>query len=777
MSKRLLLCGVTLLLCVSMIVGCVRVELPDSTASEGTQASESNPTQETLDDATLPDLESEAAVKIIPTPQVFRSSAEAKPITGFSEIICKVFEDETVTWGLQKLQEAAGGDGAETLTLQYGDGEFFKEKNAHEQGYILTRDASGVVITAQTSVGVMYGLMTLCQLCEEAPERFEIYDRPQIRFRGNMNTLWAESGVWSYDFGDGLENARSRIKEAIDQCAMVKLNLMYADAFGFNTERFPGYDALMTELTEYARVRGVRIMVGGYGMGYGMSAHNDSYMGKVFYNRASYPDGEIYKCIGTNDQARKHGTCLSNDTLTDEKIAEIRNYLLATGVNTLYLHNMDDDVLTGKLWRNRCDHCRERWPNNDLDAADGAAGAFAAFYDRIFDALLPEFPDLIICPVSPGYAYADSSNNSEFGKSCAFWSGVYAFMKNKESCIPMFREQLYQQHFYQNAEPTIRFEDLYETLPSYSVVYFSSGDGFYSDKIYTPSAAYAPFMKDADLVVCANGTSLQKPTMVANAEYLWNPTDSAFWNLELLGDFAEQFAHYNAFREGKIRPEEIYGEDGLLDASCELIFGKAHGKRIADIYRLQGKNGEIPVFTACNVELWTNYTKVNYPMLWDTPVGVEQQRAYRERFSETAAVTTAAADILAEVLLADDLTASQRAYLQFMYDSATLCAELCNQLSRYMDLYMEADRFFADGTPYGNDLCDRAKALQRDALATLETIKESDLEAFDPLGGMLLRREEMFEFVAYCAGQIVKSIDTGSRVPEDRKPPNIRDWW
>ena len=253
MKRQKFLCTVILLLCVSMLAGCVPVTAP----SEPTETLNTTPTDPTNSDPTQPVGVWNSEVKIIPTPQVYTCTENVKPITGFSEIVCKVTEDETVTWGLEKLQEIAG-NGAEKLTLQYGDDAFFEEKNAAEQGYILKRDASGVVITAKTSVGVLYGLMTLRQLCEQAPETFEIFDRPQIRFRGNMNTLWAESGVWSYDFGDGVENAKKRIKEAIDQHALTKMNLMYADAFGFNTERFPGYNALMTELTEYARVRGVR---------------------------------------------------------------------------------------------------------------------------------------------------------------------------------------------------------------------------------------------------------------------------------------------------------------------------------------------------------------------------------------------------------------------------------------------------------------------------------------------------------------------------------------
>ena len=719
-------------------------------------------------------------MKLIPTPQVFRQANCAKPIFGFAQILYHVAKDETVAWGIEKLQEVLTETGTETLTLQNGDHKFFEEKNAQEQGYILTRDANGVTLTAQTSVGILYGLMTLRQLCEEAPETFEIFDRPQIRFRGNMNTLWAETGVWSYDFGDGLEAACHRIEVAIDDAARSKLNMMYIDAAGYGTERFPGYDEAMRRLSAYGRVRGVRMMFCGYGMGYAPAHHNNSYYGTVHRNRYSYPDGEIYDCIGTYDppiteiKGRSFGTCLSNKALTDEKIKEIGAYLRATGTNMIYMHNMDADQIHEPLWDCRCEQCRKKYPNDSLYAEDGAAGAFAAFYDQMLDALLPEFPDLIICPVSPGYAYAVYSDDETFEKCRKFWSAIYRFCRNKKSLVPLFREL-----FYQHESEELRFELIHQTLPSFGCVYFSSGDGFYSDKIYTPSAAYTAVMRDADVMICANGNALQKPTQIANAEYLWNTDNSAFYNLELLGSYPEQMAHYNEFRECRIRPEGIYGADGLLETSCALLFGKTHAKRIADIFRLHGKNGETPVFTACNVELWTNYTKVNYPMLWDTPVGVDQQQMYRERFNECGMVTVAACEILEEILEADDLSADTRAYLAFLLKSAKMGAKLCNQLTRYMDLYSEAHCYlsFNKVTVLSGDLIARCEALMKDANRMIDELNKENAQPFDPKEGILLRRTEMFEFVAYCAGQIIKSLRTRKRVPDDRKPLRVRNWW
>jgi len=719
--------------------------------------------------------------KLIPTPQKFVYSEKLTTYTGFAKRLCDLPADEKLDCGFEMLNAQFGGEG-DVLKIVFSDDAFFTEQNAREQGYILKRASGETTIFAQTAQGAFYGMMTLLQLWGEAPEHFEIYDRPVIRFRGIKNTLWAETGVWSYDFGDGLPNALARIRETMDQMARAKLNMMYVDGFGWRTERFPGYDDALRSLAEYGKKRGILLKSGGYTMSYGSAGHNNSYQGRVFYNRRPYPDGELYDCIGTYDpsinpdpnalRGRTYGTCLTNDDLTDDKISELRDYMRSTGVRILLTHNMDADEIHEPLWKGRCACCREKFPNDDLYAADGAAGAFAAFYDRILDALLPEFPDMIVCPVSPGYAYAKSSSDETFEKCRKFWGAISRHVRNKDAFLPSFREL-----FYMHDEQVLRFDLLGQEVPRFCCAFFSSGDGFYSDKIYTASAAYAKLMANAEIIGAYNGMSLHKPTMIANAEYFWNPMNSAFYNVELMGSFEPQFDHYNKLREGFIRPEGIYGDGGLLETSCCLLFGDKHGKRIADFYRVTGKNGESPILTACNVELWTNYTKVNFPMLWDTPATAANQQLYRERFSECALATASARDILEEVLAADDLEAGVRAHLSFLHECAVMGAKLCSQLTRYMDLYMEADRWFEDGTPVNPDICERCEALIRDAKAQLAVMRADGKVAFDPLGGIMLRREELFEFVAYCAGQIVKSLKTDTRVPEDRKPLNIRSWW
>ena len=705
-------------------------------------------------------------IKILPTPKRFIQSENTASLS-ISEIITKIERDETVECGINAVlaKSIEGAENKPSLILEYSKDEFFKEKNAEEQGYILVGNRELIRLCAKSSIGFLYGLMTLSQLMEKAPSEFEIYDAPAIRFRGNMNTLWAESSVWSYDFGDGLEGAERRLYMAIDDMMRAKLNLMYADAFGFASGRFDGYDEFMMRISKYAKVRGVRLMVGGYGMGYGMSACYP-FMGKVFRNRYPYPDGELYDCIGTCErdnpdmpisrvQGRSYGTCLSNDGLTDDKIAEIKDYLLKTGVSVIYLHNMDADEIHEPLWLARCERCRAKYPSDDLYAKDGLAGAFADFYDRMLDSLLVDVPDLIICAISPGYAYHTSTKDKNFEKCRKFWSCVMKYMRNKKGLLPSFREL-----FVQKTEERYRFDMLDEVLDSYGCAFFSGGDGFYSDKCYTPSAAYVSAMKNSELIICANGSALQKPTQYANAEYLWNPTNSAFYNVELCYGYDKFTKQYDDLREGIIRPTGIYGTDGLLEASCNLLFGKSCGKRVADVFRLRGRNNEAPIFTVCNVEIFTNHNKYNLPFNWDTQISKDEQIKYRERFSESALVTESARDILFEIISSNEIDEPAREHLSFLAYSAKICANLTRLLTRYMDLYIEADKYFSENIAYNGDICERATAISDEADLLLAEFEREGLKPFDIYGGIFTRREEVFEFVSYSAKQIVKSIKT-----------------
>lgn len=722
-------------------------------------------------------------MKIIPTPEKYIHSDKTEPLLGFSETKIYFEIDQALEFALSEInRKFSVQNGGEKLVFSYSDDEFFKEKNAGEQGYILKRGNGEVLVLAQSTIGAMYGAMTLLQLFGSAPSEFLIYDRPKIRYRGNMNTLWAESGVWSYDFGDGKAAALKRLYNAFDFMARAKLNLVYADAFGFGLDRFSGYNDMMADISKYASARGIKIMAGGYGMGYGQSASHH-FSGKVFRNRYPYPDGELYDCIGTclrdeedtpieKLQGRSFGTCLSNTALTDDKIAEIREYLEKTGTRALYMHNVDADEIHEPLWLARCERCRARYPGDSLYEKDGAAGAFADFYDRILDALLPEFPDLVICPVSPGYAYHVWTSDYSFEKCVSFWSSVMRFMRHKEGVLPMFREL-----FIQKGDKRLRFDMINEKIPKYSCAFFSGGDGFYTDKIYTPSAPYVKAMKGCELIVCANGGALQKTTQYANAEYLWNPDGSAFYDLHLLDNYEDMTAHYDALRRGEIRPEGIYGDGGLLDTSCRLIYGEKYGSRIADAFRLRGEKAECPVFTPCSVEIYTHMNTYNLLISWDDALAPEKQRSMYERFSVCAKLTSEANEIFGEVLSNDNGELENREEIEFLHRLTEITARLCQIYADYMELYIQLDAHFREGSEIPADATARCEKIIENANEALQSFENDGYAPFDPFGGILVRREEVFEFVAYSANQMIKSISENERHPKERRPLKESNWW
>jgi len=54
-------------------------------------------------------------------------------------------------------------------------------------------------------------------------------------------------------------------------------------------------------------------------------------------------------------------------------------------------------------------------------------------------------------------------------------------------------------------------------------------------------------------------------------------------------------------------------------------------------------------------------------------------------------------------------------------------------------------------------------ALSSIAVTSLRQTEQDGRVPFDPLGGILRRRGELFAFVAYCAGQIVQSLQNSGR--------------
>lgn len=669
--------------------------------------------------------------------------------------------------------------------------EYFKDRFADREGYFINGDSKGkVIILAKSPRGGAYGLMTIRQLLDAPLGNFKIKDSPDFAGRSIKWLVWAETGAWSYDYGDGVEAIKKRMVSKLDTLLAYKINSVYADGYGFDTERFEGYADIMRTLSDEARRRGIKIGVGGYSMSYGMVGHLNSYQGKHFFNRKSYPDGEIYECIGTHDpritgdlvKARDRGTCLSNEALFDLKMEEITNFLKKTHVHSISLHNMDSDEIHEGLWLARCPACKKRWPNDSLFAKDGCAGAFAEFIDNIMSELrkvkdgdYDAEKDLSVRMSGPGYLYAKSTSDENFDEGIEFWGAVTDYLKDPRGFGVGFREQFF---YHEKDVPRVTKVKEKITNAISAVGNFQGCDGFYDDKLFTTTASMNYILKGYDNMGIYNGNSFQEPLAIFDAEYMWNSENSGFYNVAPRPkNYTEYFNLFLDLLKGKVKPQEIYGEGGFIDVICEKLYGKEAGKYLSRVYKASGKNGEPPILFASCVDIYTNYTKVVYPMRWDDEITEEQEQEFLERFTECAKASGEAYRALEAATSLEISDDGMREDLEFLKDCAYMGKNLTELLSEYMGIYIDLATAFRKGVAPTEDISTRLESLRRKEADFSYYVNGTGAKPLDRFEGPFIRRREMAEWLEYNTELMKKSIAEGKRIPTDRKALRTRDWW
>ena len=664
----------------------------------------------------------------------------------------------------------------------------FCEKFAKEQGYVLKYTEEGKIIVASYSAqGAAYAVMTLMQIIGKEVGSFTICDAPDFRYRGVEWLIWAETGCWAYDFGDGKDAIIERMLRKIDMLFKFKINYVHADGFGFDADRFPGYSEIMQTVSDAARKRGIKFAAGGYAMSYGCSGFRNSYQGKVFQNRRSYPDGEIYECIGTFNKddkevtARTHGTCMSNEALLEEKLKELTEFVKKTHITSIYFHNMDSCELFQDFWLARCEDCKKRWPNDSLYAKDGAAGAFAEYFDKIYKRLAAvkdgdydASKDLMMHVVSPGYQY-EWRLDEDFDNGVKFWSAFCDYLEEKENITICLREQ-----FFYHEKNIERAKFVAENFKGakIAVVNFNGCDGFYDDKLFNVTSSLNYIQKGFDNHYIYNGHAYQEPLAVFDAEYLWNSENSAFYNVPNKPDNYNDFAKlYEDMKQSKIRPEEVYGEGGFIDVACEKLYGKKMGKPLAKIYKLGGKNGEPPVACASCVDVFTQFSKIVIPMRWDVEMKPEDIDAKIERFRECRIVTKQAYDILSAAM--DDFEGDDgmKSDLTWFLDCFKMGSMMTKLLDEYMNLYKELNDCFVNNYEVTDSIKETFKDIKNEAGVFYDYIYSSDAKPLDRFGGSHIRRQEMADFFIYNTKIMGYSIEQKKRMPDGIDELPKAKWW
>ena len=474
----------------------------------------------------------------------------------------------------------------------------------NSQAYEIIIRSRQVSIRAAEPNAFIYAVSTLLQMLPRTKGKFllpegRILDYPQFKYRGVNWNLLVECRGWSQDSGEGEQALLANFYNGLDLLAFFKLNAVFVDGVGWNPERFSGYAKLMRTLNQQARRRGIKLMFSGYNAGYGAQWQDSD--GPVFRNQHSYPDGAIYGCLGSemaSAVAGTMGTCLSNQALKRAKQQNLIEFVRAVEPGMLYIHGLDISSQAQAIssWTARCPRCRQRWPNDEINAADGMAGAFAAFYDELYEAICEvensssgyqAARDCVVNMVSPNYS-SHTENDAEWQYHLEYFYVLASCLHHQEIQL-MLREQFFGE---QTGLP--RFEQLRQAVGKncqLSVVYFSSGSGFYNNLPVTADAACIRYFTAMDSVIAGSGNAFQEARQAILAEYLWNPTGSNYpIELPSQSNSQEFLPYYYDLCHGRVQPATVFGPTGLLEQVCTLLYGVAAGPLVASAQRPEAQS-------------------------------------------------------------------------------------------------------------------------------------------------------------------------------------------
>lgn len=481
------------------------------------------------------------------------------------------------------------------------------------QSYIIcSPDRASLWAIGSSRQGVLLAAMTILQSIRKDGGKIQIprlyvRDYPDFEYRAAADQLLnGEVNRWSLDRGRGVEAFRQLVKRKIDQALRYKINMIFMDGFGWGlVERFPGYAALMRDLNRYARERGIHLEFGGYGASYGITYQTGpiyeegAYLGKVFKNRESYPDGPVYQCMGFTRgkkgvDASILGSCRSNESLNRLKGEELRQFVQAVEPGALYIHHEDQGNFrnTEAMWKKRCARCRERWPNDSLAASDGGAGGLANGYRALVHAInsvrnpntgYDASRDCQIILISPVYV-PDSPAPGDWSNALELWTNISRQLPQARNVQVGFREVFPQK--FGGRRWTSEFNDAMHGagLGFGLFLYFAGGaDDWVSDYPLSGVPAMNALFRGAETIYNETGDAYREPMQLIAAEYSWNTRSTGF-----LADPAENTQAIDTWRKYVFQPDEpdaLFGRGKLYDRVCNLLYGPGAGPIMAGYYR------------------------------------------------------------------------------------------------------------------------------------------------------------------------------------------------
>ncbi|MBI5820619.1 MAG: hypothetical protein HZA88_16755 [Verrucomicrobia bacterium] len=546
------------------------------------------------------------------------------------------------------------------------------DRDARAEAYRLEVNKAGVEIIAVEPEGLLRAAATLLQILQVEKDavfvpELTITDWPAVRYRCASDWLInAEINRWSYDWGDGRQACLARIKRKLDLCFAYKINQVWFDGFGWDTQRSEGYADFVRECTGYARQRGIKLTFAGYGGGYGTSYQKSElyrygYFGKTLVNRRPYPDGAEYLCRGMKqiEQSRRYGTCLSNEALQQAKLEEMKRFVAAVEPGFLYIHDIDTGTYAASQssWLMRCDECRKRWPSDELTDPRGQAGAMADWYRQIrrtLDSITTPrgyraARDLTLIFTSPLYTeYYEKGPLDLWQRETDYFCLMSRLLGPAAGVEFGLREQFYRPDGGRKIAHLRAALDQVGAGHGIYVIAFGGGDHYLSDDLANISGAMAHFYDGAEAVCLSNGGVHEEPVQVLNAEQLWagslagyheNPPDEA--------------SAQNLFRRmaaGKYRPAALFGPGRFFDQICRRLWGETAGRAMFDAYMTAGETGEGPVSRVW----WTVTKEVARLQATSTPKGFRWEDEHARWLRRLATTEQALAHARRAAAMSDD---------------------------------------------------------------------------------------------------------------------------
>ena len=465
--------------------------------------------------------------------------------------------------------------GAAAGALSEADAAFLKSEKTG-QGYVLDAGATEARIVGSSPQGTLFGAMTLLQMIECAGEDLAVQgalirDYPDFRER--------EVGSAYVSTPKALDAAR----DAVDFALRHKVNVL---ATAVPRRNYVANAESVRRINAYARERGIRGAL--YVFMGGLTPPDDP--GAPLLNRRSYPDGELYRCMGQQRSPKDRDTlrwCASNDAMHERMARNIAEYIRRMEPGHTELHAIDNDrwALGKQIWQRRCDQCRKRWPSDDLASMEGLAGAQAYYWNRIIEAIqsvrnadsgYDARRDLTMRIVFPIYCNV-AEDDATFEKEMAFYRAISRGLKHKDNVLFCTRE------LGRNKDGRKRFEMMGTMLRENGVQYMGwiwAGNREHpgwpqAHRHYfwfSPLPVMLKAFEGADHLLVAGNYTLM--AQLIGAEYAWNTKSSGWLDPATNGEYLRNF---RALGKSRVTPPAIYGPGGFVERACRNMVGEQAG--------------------------------------------------------------------------------------------------------------------------------------------------------------------------------------------------------